>query len=192
MLSTKGFEAPETVVCEDVHMHNTRELSTVSDRLDYVMETCKCPTQTAFAAWLGVRSSQVITNWRTRNSIGRAGPKLRAVTGVSTDWITAGIGEPFPDGPILYAGRASFDPEAIEQLQSDFDQLMLGVMALIDTFSARTQSEAEALRERLAAARRGRERSAPDHKPAVLASLEGAAEKAASSRRHRNPRGERG
>jgi len=69
---------------------------------------------------------------------------------------------------------------------------MLGVLALIDTFSARTQAEAEALRERLAAARRGRERSVPDRKQAVLASLEGAAEKAASSRRRRNPRGERG
>jgi len=192
MLSTKGFDASETMVCEHVHMPSIHDLSTVSDRLDYVMETCECPTQTAFAAWLGVRSSQVITNWRTRDSIGRAGSKLRAITGVSTDWITAGIGEPFPDGPILYAGRAAVETETIERLQSDFDQLMLGVLALIDTFSARTQAEAEALRERLAAARRGRERSVPDRKQAVLASLEGAAEKAASSRRRRNPRGERG
>jgi len=125
--------------------------STVSGRIDYVMAACRYPTQATFADAIG-ETSQVVTNWRRRDSIGRAGPKLREVTGVSTDWMQAGVGEPFPDGPIPYSGPIAADAETLERLQRGLDGMGLAVIALCKTVSARSQAEARELRERLTAA----------------------------------------
>ena len=124
---------------------------TVSGRIDYVMAVCKYPSQQAFADALGVKS-QVVTNWRDRDSIGRGGPKLREVTGVSTDWMQGGVGDPFPAGPILYAGPIPADSEILERIQAGLDEMGLAVIALCRAVSARSPDEARELSERLNAA----------------------------------------
>lgn len=154
MLSTESLMAAETVHCQHWQMADTPSLDTVSGRLDYVIKVCEYPTQTELAAALGLRSPQVITNWRTRDSVGRGGSRLREVTGVSTDWMTAKIGEPFPDGPILYSGPAAVDAKTIETIRESLDQLGLAIIAICHSVSARSQAEGRDLRDRLGAALR--------------------------------------
>lgn len=124
---------------------------TVSGRIDYVMSVCKYPTQDALADAIGEKS-QTITNWRRRDSIGRGGPKLREVTGVSTDWMQGGVGEPFPDGPIPYTGPMPTDTETLAKVQNGLDDIALAVIAVCRTVSARSRAEALELAERLEAA----------------------------------------
>lgn len=166
-------------------MANAHDMATVAERLDYVIGVCKYPTQTEFAAALGEKS-QTLTNWRKRNSIGRAGGKLRATTGVSTDWMSHGVGEPFPNGPILYSGTQQASPESLEAMQRELHQLTLGIIAVIDWIGGRTPAEAQDLLGRLTAARKQRE--AMGERPALLRSLEVAVERSAAARKHRNPR----
>lgn len=189
MLSTESFDELKTLPCEHVSMPNTHEIATVSERIDYVMKACGCPTQAAFAVWLGI-SSQVITNWRNRDSIGRAGPKLRATTGASTDWIASGIGEPFPDGPILYRALEVADAAAVTKLDAQFNQLLLGIYALTDVVSAQSRAAGRELAQRFESARRGYQGDTGQDSP-ILSNLRDAASKAASALRHRNPHGER-
>lgn len=169
-------------------MPDTTAPATVSGRLDYVMAVCKYPTQGAFAAALG-ESSQTITNWRLRDSIGRGGPKLREVTGVSTDWMQNRVGEPFPDGPRLYSGPTPADRETLEKVQTGLDDMGLAVIAVCKTVSSRSQAEARELTERLSAALSELEKSgrtAPflkNLRDKVLAD---------QSRPQRPPRGKRG
>lgn len=188
MLSTESLLAPETLGCEHVPMTAPTIPATVSGRIDYVMAACKYPTQTAFANALR-ESSQTITNWRIRDSIGRGGPKLREVTGVSTDWMQGGVGEPFPDGPRLYAGPIPADAETLERVQSGLDDIGLAVIALCKTLSARSPVEARELTERLTAAMDELEKSG--RKAPFLKNLRDRAV-ADQSRPHPNPRGKRG
>lgn len=165
-------------------MIQPEELTSVSQRLDYVIDVCKYPTQTAFADALEEKP-QTITNWRKRDSIGRGARKLREKTGVSTDWVSFGVGDPFPDGPILYVQPNSYDASVVENIERDIDQLMLGLTALIDLIGSSSQAGAKALAARLAAARKQRE--ARGERPALLRSLEVAAERSAVARKRHNP-----
>lgn len=133
-------------------MTEPHALDTVSGRLDHVMKVCEYPSQVELAAALGLRSSQIVTNWRKRNSVGRGGPRLREVTGVSTDWMTDKVGEPFPNGPILYSGPAVMNAEIVEIMRGRLDQLSIAVIALCRTVSARSQAEGRDLADRLGAA----------------------------------------
>lgn len=152
MLSTESLIAPETERHEYAAMPN-RSFETVSDRLDYVIEVCRFPSQTALANVLGEKP-QNLTNWRTRNTIGRAGKKLRAVTGVSTDWMESAVGEPFPDGPVIYSPEAQAERSAltISRLEGDIDQLRYTLLALVDWLSDSTPGAASGIRDRLRAA----------------------------------------
>lgn len=151
MLSTKSLLDPETLGCEHMSMTSEDTPSTVSGRIDFVMAVCKYPSQDSLAGALGEKS-QTITNWRRRDSIGRGGKKLREVTGVSTDWMQGGVGEPFPDGPIPYAGPMPTDTEKFAMVQNGLDDIALAVIALCRTINARSQAEARELAERLEAA----------------------------------------
>ena len=187
MLSTESLLDPETMGCEHIPMPTAAIPATVSGRIDYVMTVCKYPTQLALAQAIG-ESSQTITNWRLRDSIGRGGPKLREITGVSTDWMQGGIGEPFPDGPIPYAGPVAADAETLERVQTGLDDIGLAVIAICKTISARSQAEARELTERLSAALDELERSG--RKAPFLKNLR---DKVAAdrSRPHPHPHGKR-
>lgn len=187
MLSTECLLAEETQSCEHVHMPTNEDPTTVSGRIDYVMKVCKYPTQGALADAIGEKS-QTITNWRIRDSIGRGGRKLREVTGVSTDWMQGSVGEPFPDGPILYSGPIPADTETLEKIQRGLDDISLAVIALCKTVSARSPSEARELQERLTAALDELERSG--RKAPFLKNLR---DKAVGdqARPHPHPRGKR-
>lgn len=187
MLSTQSLLAPETYSCEHIHMPTEPTPETVSGRIDFVMKVCKYPSQIAFAAAIG-ESSQTVTNWRIRDSIGRGGPKLREVTGVSTDWMQSAIGEPFPDGPILYAGPIPADAETLERVQNGLDDIGLAIIALCKTVSARSQGEARELQERLTAALDELERSG--RRAPFLKNLRDRVV-ADQTRQHPNPRGRR-
>jgi hypothetical protein len=188
MLSTESLLALETPSCEHVPMSDATIPATVSGRIDYVMRECRYPSQSALAEALGLKSNQVITNWRSRDSIGRAGPRLREVTGVSTDWMQGGVGEPFPGGPIPYSGPMPADAETLEKIQRGMDGIGLAVIVLCKTVSARSPAEARELQERLTAALEELERAgrkAPFLKN-LLDTVAGD-----QSRSHPHPRGRR-
>lgn len=152
MLSTESLIAPKTVSWHHAPMPN-KPFVNVSERLDYVIRTCEYPNQTALAAALN-ESNQTLTNWRNRNSIGRGGPKLRRVTGVSSDWMSEGIGEPFPDGPILYSPASLTEQTSrdLRHIGGDIDQLRYTVLAIVDWLSDSIPGAAVGIRERLAEA----------------------------------------
>lgn len=187
MLSTESLLAFETPSCEHAQMPEKATPGNVSGRIDYVMAVCKYPTQDALANAIGEKS-QTITNWRKRDSIGRGGPKLREVTGVSTDWMQGGVGEPFPDGPRLYAGPIPSDAETLERVQKGLDDIGLAVIALCKTVSARSPAEARELTERLTAALDELEKAG--RKAPFLKNLRDRAV-ADQSRPHPRPRGKR-
>lgn len=123
-------------------------LSSYTARLDFVAKACQFPTDAAFAAAIGVKP-QNLTNWRHRESIGKDSlAKIRAATGASMDWMTTGKGEPFPEGPTLYAGAPPTTSEAlarISQLERDVHQLTAAVGMLISRLAESAPGAAPAM-----------------------------------------------
>lgn len=77
-------------------------------RFAEMLRTCKLSRQ-AFEQVAGLKSTQIVTGWLSRGRVGSSSePDVQAATGVSLDWLQRNLGEPFPNGPIVYnsAGRA--------------------------------------------------------------------------------------
>lgn len=118
---------------------------TISERLEYIVEACKYPTPKAFTDALDEEAQQW-RNWRTRNSVGRAGTKICELTGVTLDWLTRGKGEPFPDGPKLYAGVLPAGAvERLERAERHIQDLTGVVGLLIAKLAASSPAEGAAV-----------------------------------------------
>lgn len=116
------------------HKRMVPTLSSYTERLAYVAKACQYPTDAAFAAAIGVKP-QNLNNWRQRDSVGKDSlAKIKAATGASLDWLTTGKGDPFPGGPVFYAGAAPTSPEAlgrIADLERDVEHLVSAVTMLV-------------------------------------------------------------
>lgn len=116
------------------------DFPTVESRLQHIMEACQYPSPAQLMAAIGERPQQW-RNWTLRDSFGRAHKKIKAATGASIDWLTTGEGEPFPSGPIPYAGPvpAGSEPLArIAQLERDVGDLWRIIAMGLTRFSAMT------------------------------------------------------
>jgi hypothetical protein len=118
----------------------------IASRLAHIMASCGYPKDAPFAAALGL-PAQNLGNWRKRNSIGKESMALiRDVTGASMDWIDSGEGEPFPAGPIPYAGAPLSGPDAAKRLEAverDIKDLVTAFAVSLMRFSATTPAAAE-------------------------------------------------
>jgi len=128
-------------------MADNYDLSTVGGRVEYIIRECRYPTPAAFSRAVGT-SPQNVNKWVNTNSIGTFGPKLRAVTAVNLNWLLTGDGEPFPEGPMLYAhedggtDKRAAD-KAIHQLENDVDSMRYLLNALVAVMIASRPDEAD-------------------------------------------------
>jgi hypothetical protein len=100
-------------------------ISDMGRRLEHVRVACGYPTRAAFMRALGERP-QSFTNWDERNTIGQARDKLRAVTGVSIDWMDTGEGVAFPSGPRM-AGP-SIEVQAADAAIAELQVLLVAML----------------------------------------------------------------
>lgn len=156
-------------------------------RLDYVIRTCKYPSDAEFARAIGTKNPQNVAAWRARGSFGEEGDVLIATaTGADMLWLKTGRGEPFPNGPIVYSGATVVpSPGQLLELQAGVDGLTAvvaailqalfrtapaeaaGVTALIRAYQARPGYVSEAVRTLLVAAEKAALDVAPAGAPAA-------------------------
>jgi hypothetical protein len=136
-LSTKRFDAWELPVAHNRRMavkpaktssRTPEEIAAFAERLDFVREKTGCPTERAFAEWLGLKSAQAYGQWKARGSFGGGGKNLHSTTGVSTDWLRDGVGVPFPNGQKMWPGPAVADPKRVEALEVALLAIMSGII----------------------------------------------------------------
>ena len=119
------------------------------------MRACGYETKVAFAAALG-EDAQNVHHWMTRDKPGTGAPKIRALTGVSVDWLLDGDGEPvFPNGPKLgqsAAGAGANQSMALtlNRIRNDVQALRYVVAALVETLIATTPAAADGMTQLLA------------------------------------------
>jgi len=78
------------------------KLKTFEGRFDAALAQCGL-TRAEFARFPGIGQAN-ITNWKKRGGVGQtSGPRVRELLGVSLEWLNSGHGEPFPNGPTVYA-----------------------------------------------------------------------------------------
>lgn len=116
-------------------MADRTDLTTIGGRIEYVIRECRYPTQAAFARAIGT-TPQNVGKWINTDSIGKFGAALRAKTEVNLNWLLTGDGDPFPEGPKMYAdsdamgGQRPAD-KAIHQLENDVDSIRFLLNALV-------------------------------------------------------------
>lgn len=144
---------------------------TLADRLAHVIQACGYPRDAAFTDAIGLRP-QNLRNWRERGSISRASlERIKHATGASMDWMATGEGEPFPEGPILFAGASASSPGAadrIAKLEHDLDTLAGVVGKLIRSVGRIAPPEAAKILAALQEARQA-DPAAPAFLDALLA-----------------------
>jgi hypothetical protein len=141
-LSTNRFDARKLPVAHNRRMpakpaaSPPAEIAAFVERLDFVRDKTGCPTDSAFAAWIGLKSAQAYRQWKARGSFGSGGRKIHEATGVSTDWLRDGSGVPFPAGQKMWPGPAVADPKRVEALEIALRSIMVGItVARLDVAS---------------------------------------------------------
>jgi hypothetical protein len=152
-LSTRCFpwsNAPPE--CDHKHMVDKRApMPRPGDRLDYVMKVCRVPSKAEFARWIKSRSPQRVGNWWGRAAIPAEAAKLiRSASGASYTWLMMDEGEPFPDGPTMYAPPSAAElDKRLSDLEDEFGDLGTAIARMIRVISAKLPGTAAALEEAL-------------------------------------------
>lgn len=129
--------------------------STTADRLRYIVSACGYGSEAAFARALG-KTIQNLTNWKRRNTFGKAQHDIRKLTGAAQDYLQDGTGIPFPNGPIMASPGVplrsvveSSDEASLAQLvrrlEGDVDQLRLVLTMMLQAIPATTPALGEML-----------------------------------------------
>lgn len=133
--------------------------TTAGERIDLVIKACGVPSAAAFARWVGIKTSQNINTFRTRNSIpAAAAAKIADKSGASEVWLIYGKGEPFPEGPVRFAEASTSELEArIAALQDQVDGALTALALAMRVFSEKLPGAAAELAPALrsVAGRRG-------------------------------------
>jgi hypothetical protein len=130
------------------HKHmvsKTKKQSPAAERIDYVRRMCGLEdNKAAFARWIGAESPQTVHNWGIRaKGITRDGAMLiKRATGASIDWLIEGSGEPFPNGPTLYASGAAAPDAGLEALKAEVAALKVALTVMVGEFARKRQGEA--------------------------------------------------
>lgn len=128
-------------------------MTETTDRLRLIRETCRAPTQAAFAKWIGAASPQAVENWGKRDSVPKAQAiKIHDASGADLGWILSGRGEPFPNGPTYHPGAdvlAAPQDEVIRRLEADVDQMRQAMLTFFRWASLRKPAAASELADLL-------------------------------------------
>ncbi len=109
---------------------------TVSEKLDYIKVECGIDTDTELADILGLKSSQVINNWRKRNSWTReAMDRIPDRTGASLDWLRGYGATAFPNGPKVK--KAASLEKRVQRSEADIDQARKALFAMFSVLDSR-------------------------------------------------------
>lgn len=112
-------------------------------RIAYVRRVCQCENKTQFAKWIGAESPQAVRNWELRGLTTEGALQIKRATGASTDWLLDETGEPFPNGPTLYAG-AKPSKATMDELLLDVAALRMTLGIMVGVFVGKRPSEAAA------------------------------------------------
>jgi hypothetical protein len=103
------------------------------------------PSKSAFAKWLEA-DPQKVANWRSRDSLPRDGALLiQAKTGASLDWLLAGKGDPFPQGPITYAEPTDDLAQRLREAEDRLAGAFAVMHVLVEALSAKLPGAAAEL-----------------------------------------------
>lgn len=119
---------------------------TVASRIAHIMQACGYPTKAALARALGLKNAQNIGVWEGRGSFGNGGLAISDATGADMKWLATGKGEPFPNGPVLYAGAQLSGRGAMQRLEDierDLTDIVTAISVSLRRFSATTPVAAE-------------------------------------------------
>jgi hypothetical protein len=108
--------------------------SDVGEKLDHIKERCGIGSDADLAVALGLKSAQVVSNWRKRNRwTDEAMTRIPQRTGASVDWMRGYSGNAFPNGVKL---KIAAPPEKrVQRLEADIDQARNALYALFDVLN---------------------------------------------------------